>query len=157
MRIAEVGVAFCILTLAGLSSAEVPGSDRRDGGRVIAKFSTWTQLSFVTSTTVVPRTCAYITNVACKKRKKRSFGNLLKSMKVANADTDGVLEGSLASPRADGELDGSQRDPKIALTVWRSHTSTFTMIMTSTNLAITLSLSFACSIVGGNFPELCPA
>ncbi|KAF2350554.1 hypothetical protein FHG87_018692, partial [Trinorchestia longiramus] len=132
-----------------------PGSDRRDGGRVIAKFSTWTQLSFVTSTTVVPRTCATAMNaVACKKR-KRKLKTLFKDANELNLAFDGALEGSLASPKADGELDGSQRDPKIALTVWRSHTSTFTMIMTSTNLAITLSLSFACSIVGGNFPENC--
>lgn len=51
--------------------------------------------------------------------------------------------------------DGSQRDPRIALTVWTTVSSTYTITDTSTNSATTFSLSYYCTVNGASYPPAC--
>ncbi|MPC55309.1 hypothetical protein E2C01_049241 [Portunus trituberculatus] len=51
--------------------------------------------------------------------------------------------------------EGGERDPRIALTVWTTVSSTYTVTATSTNTATTFSLSFYCTVNGASFPPSC--
>ncbi|XP_018025350.1 uncharacterized protein LOC108680931 [Hyalella azteca] len=148
-----LAVAVSLMALLITCSAE--DGDRRDDARIIAVVSTWTQLSFVTSTTTKPYTCARLQNTAAC-RKRRSYRKALELPKSGSIDDIGA---SLTDPRmhanADTDANEGSRDPKLALTLWQSFTSTYTMLMTSTDTARTFSVSFFCSIVGGNFPPAC--
>ncbi|KAK4328782.1 hypothetical protein Pmani_000841 [Petrolisthes manimaculis] len=44
---------------------------------------------------------------------------------------------------------------RIALTVWTTTSSTFTITATSTNSATTFSISFFCTVNGASFPPAC--
>lgn len=48
-----------------------------------------------------------------------------------------------------------ERDPRIALTVRFTTTSTVTVTSTSVNSAITFSLSFFCTVNGASYPPAC--
>ncbi|KAF2350552.1 hypothetical protein FHG87_018690 [Trinorchestia longiramus] len=133
-----------------------------DDARVIAAISTWTQLSFVTSITTVPLTCnvAVENTMACKKKRRKSFRMVPKiDSKDFLQTVDGSMNTDTQTWPVEGnerqKIDDNERSGRLALTVWRSHTSTFTMIMTATNTALTFSVSFACTIMGASFPAPC--
>ncbi|XP_018007029.1 uncharacterized protein LOC108664847 [Hyalella azteca] len=149
------------------SSALSPRTVSPDDARLIAAISTWTQLSFVTSITTVPLTCtlAVQSTVACKKR--RRYGGRKFSL-IPNFNEESsvpAVDGSMnlvSSPASQDDLEANtedkndeERSGRLALTVWRSFTSTYTMIMTSTNNAVTFSVSIACTIQGASFPAPC--
>ncbi|XP_018007037.1 uncharacterized protein LOC108664856 [Hyalella azteca] len=151
-------IAVCLLALLFTCSAE--DGDRSDDARLFAAIRTLTQLSFVSTTTTVPYTCHLSLNTqACRKRRRfRKALDLPKerSDKIPyRSDLD--IVGSFADNHAIADTDDNEgsRDPKLALTLWQSFTSTYTIAVTTTNLLSTFSVSFFCSIVGGNFPPAC--
>ncbi|XP_018007042.1 uncharacterized protein LOC108664861 [Hyalella azteca] len=149
------------------SSVLSPRTVSPDDARLIAAISTWTQLSFVTSITTVPLTCnrAVQGTVACKKRRRyggRKFSLIPNFNDESSVPAvDGSINEGSSVARPDylvTDLDGKndeERSGRLALTVWRSFTSTYTMIMTSTNNAVTFSVSIACTIQGASFPAPC--
>ncbi|XP_018025358.1 uncharacterized protein LOC108680936 [Hyalella azteca] len=149
------------------SSALSPRTVSPDDARLIAAISTWTQLSFVTSITTVPLTCnrAVQGTVACKKRRRYGGRKFSLMPHLTDGSSAPAVDGSMnldASPAALDDLgaitedkNDEERSGRLALTVWRSFTSTYTMIMTSTNNAVTFSVSIACTIQGASFPAPC--
>lgn len=53
------------------------------------------------------------------------------------------------------EIADASRDPRIALTVWSTTSSTYTYTSKSTDTATTFSLSYFCTVIGFNFPPAC--
>nr|XP_053641411.1 uncharacterized protein LOC128695045 [Cherax quadricarinatus] len=122
-----------------------------DDARIIAARSTKTAISLTTSTTVTPYTCAFLTNAAvCQRRRYRRYSALTPDEASNGMDKiDGPLEGSLL------ESDPSNREGRIAITIWTTVTTIYTVTSTSINSATTFSLSFYCTVNGASFPPAC--
>ncbi|XP_050737967.1 uncharacterized protein LOC127009187 [Eriocheir sinensis] len=123
-----------------------------DDARIVAKRTTKTAVVLSTSTTTSPFTCAFRTNTqVCQRRSFRRF-NPINDDKVDN--TEMQLDGS--QDDATWQLDDdSQRESRIALTIWTTISSTYTITATSTNSATTFSLSYYCTINGASYPPSC--
>jgi len=156
--------SFHFFFLLALAVAAVNAKDAADDegreGRIVVTQSFKTVLTTTTSTTSVPSTCVKVDSAACKRRRRRSaFGT--KSLTIA--DNALSLDGSLASVGGDATkmvVDGKQqgisdREGRVAYSIWWTSTSTFTITSTST-LATTLTVSHQCSIVGATYPPDCP-
>ncbi|XP_027220247.1 uncharacterized protein [Penaeus vannamei] len=141
-------------------------SDARsdDDARVVAAYTTRTAIVLTTLTTTVPFTCAnqFGTNV-CQKRRYRRMVHIDKNLDAAD-DIDALLAGSKNAPdslddqeeaRLKRELADADRDPRIALTVWSTTSSTFTYTSESTNTGTTFSISYYCTAVGASLPPAC--
>ncbi|XP_042858777.1 uncharacterized protein LOC122244874 [Penaeus japonicus] len=149
--------------VAGVLALSHARSD--DDARVVAAYTTRTVITLTTLTTTVPYTCAnYFGANACQKRRYRRFNNIDKDL-TAGDDFDPILGSTLDSApeslddledaRLKRELADANRDPRIALTVWSTTSSTFTYTSESTNLSTTFSLSYYCTAVGASFPPAC--
>ncbi|XP_047473700.1 uncharacterized protein LOC125028298 [Penaeus chinensis] len=136
-----------------------------DDARVVAAYTTRTAVILTTLTTTVPLTCAnYFGTNVCQKRRYRRFTNIEKDLTTGD-DFDPLLGGSQnAVPdslddqedaRLKREIADASRDPRIALTVWSTTSSTFTYTSESTNASTTFSLSYYCTAVGASFPPSC--
>jgi len=145
----------CLLILIYAVEALTPEEERQRDARFVAVQSYITELAFTTSTTTISDTCyTSIATNACRRR------SLRRSLRLLDVEADPAFSldevaGSMGTGEPlDKEVDA--RSPRLlALTVWSSTTSTYTMLMTSTNTATKYSVSFYCSVVGGNFPPLC--
>ncbi|XP_045133183.1 uncharacterized protein LOC123517301 [Portunus trituberculatus] len=123
-----------------------------EDGRIVAKRTTKTAIVLTTSTTTTPFTCAFLTNnQVCQRRRFRRYQPIYDEKKH---DAAMVLDGSHGDDAWRME-EGGERDPRIALTVWTTVSSTYTVTATSTNTATTFSLSFYCTVNGASFPPSC--
>ncbi|XP_071522190.1 uncharacterized protein [Panulirus ornatus] len=149
MKWLVLGIFLVIFCLA-------EGRDSEDA-RVIATRSTKTAIILTTSTTTTPFTCALLTNAAtCQRRRYRRYTAINENHLQ---EDEALLDGSLADDeehsRSERDAPAEERDPRIALTIWTTSSSTFTVTSTSINTAITFSLSFYCTVNGVAFPPAC--
>lgn len=144
-----------LLLISMLHCSEGASHDR--DGRIIAAMSTFTKLTFSSSTTTISYTCATLVNTAaCGRRRRRS--TRIRSLKLTSDNAPTELSDSLAdspSVHPASSHNDSKRKGRIALTLWSSVTSTVTVLSTSINTLTTYSVSFWCSAVGGTFPPVC--
>ncbi|XP_042219969.1 uncharacterized protein LOC121864871 isoform X2 [Homarus americanus] len=137
------------ILLAVLSTTQ--GRNPEDG-KVVAAHTTRTAIVLTTSTTVRPFTCALATNPeVCQKRRFRRYSAIADQL----LENDGPsLDGSLLG-LVDQDSESSARKPRIALNIIFTTSSTYTVTATSTNRAITFSLSFFCTVNGASYPPAC--
>ncbi|MPC74688.1 hypothetical protein E2C01_069060 [Portunus trituberculatus] len=125
-----------------------------DNARVAAIVKT-TKTAFIltTSTTTTPFTCALYTNTAaiCQRRRSLRYVSLTDPNNMSNPVHGSMLD--LTNP--EDKDDVNERDPRIALSIHFTTTSTFTVTSTSINSAITFSLSFFCTVNGASYPPAC--
>ncbi|XP_068208417.1 uncharacterized protein [Palaemon carinicauda] len=127
-----------------------------EDGRLVAAYSTRTVLTLTTITSEHPLTCVVNPGIAnCGKRRFRRYRISIRG------DFDEKLAGLESSlDEEDLEIDekspsSSTRDGRIALTVWTTSSSTFTITSTSVNTSTTFSLSYYCTVAGASFPPAC--
>jgi len=153
-----IGVLLMLMCAASSANGSSGHStvSHREYARMFATYTTKTILSITTSTTTVAYTCASkIGTNQCSKRRFRKLAAIDLDKDMSKTVNDDILESSLLDtvvPEAD---DGSDRELRLALTIWSSTTSTFTLTSSSTNTSTTFSLSYYCSIAGINFPPAC--
>ncbi|KAK7080808.1 hypothetical protein SK128_003826 [Halocaridina rubra] len=164
MRLILVSSFLALLVL-------VKAENERDG-RIVVAYSTKTAYSITTSVTTIPLTCASTGNpVVCKKRRYRRYKNIiLPKSDLTGPDLDASHEEAVAGTGRDFESfmrdtdisnfdkdqDGSnRREGKIAVTVWTTRSSTFTVTSTSINSALTFSVSYFCTFNGANLAPAC--
>ncbi|XP_064077762.1 uncharacterized protein LOC135195461 [Macrobrachium nipponense] len=139
------------LTIFALLGTMCLGRDANDA-RIVAAYSTRTAITLTTITSVQPYTCFLYTNaVACQKRRLRRQKSLQQSIdEFADLNDKAILEGTVEEgSEAEGRaLDSKDRQGRIALTVWTTSSSTYTITSTSINTAVTYSLSYYCSVSG---------
>jgi len=158
MRIKRVRAILALCLLIGTVAAEIPTEDSPRSARFLAAYSTWTQVSFTTSTTTISDTCATaVATTACSGRKRR---RALRRLQVPGESEDLGLGASIGEApelvlSVDGEDTGARSARQYALTVWSSVTSTYTIVATSTNTATKYSVSFMCSVTSAAFPPSC--
>ncbi|KAK8403074.1 hypothetical protein O3P69_000948 [Scylla paramamosain] len=146
MRWLVLGVFVSICCLAS-------GRDS-DNARVAAIVRlTKTAYFLTTSTTTTPFTCAIATNTAavCQRRRNLRYVSLKDPTNMSNPIYGSMLD--LTSPEDVEAV--KERDPRIALSIRFTTTSTFTVTSTSINSAITFSLSFFCTVNGASYPPAC--
>ncbi|XP_047741259.1 uncharacterized protein LOC108664848 [Hyalella azteca] len=132
----------------------------KERGRFLGALSTITHLTFVTTTSTIPYTCyTSFATVNCGRRKRSNSQQPRQDSWLPAAPE---LSGSLseAGPEvqtrvAVAEEYVGERKGRFAVTVWTSVTTTYTIIMTATNLSITYSVSILCSVPGATFPNAC--
>merc|ERR1712198_144379 len=142
------------LLLAAVVAGALVASDARseDDARIVAAYSTRTVVTLTTLTSTVPLTCAvYFGAAVCQKPRFRRFSNIDEDL-MAGDDLNPLLEGTLdmkpdalddmEEARAKREAVEAGRDPRIALTVWSTTSSTYT-------------LSYYCTAVGASMPPAC--
>ncbi|XP_068208617.1 uncharacterized protein [Palaemon carinicauda] len=141
------------------------GEDREDNqrlsnleARIVAAYSTRTVLTLTTTTTTAVSTCnqAAGTN-ACQKRRIRRFSKLTNVNQEEDSslvDLQSALE-EVSESDKNSAAAGAARDGRIALTIWTTTSSTYTVTTTSTNTSTTFSVSYYCSIAGGNLFGSC--
>ncbi|XP_045605938.1 uncharacterized protein [Procambarus clarkii] len=123
-----------------------------DDARIVAKRSTKTAIILTTSTTIRPYTCALTVNApVCQRRRFKRYTPIEDERIIANEAAQ--LEGSLAEYEKGANTDF--REPRIALTFISTTSSTYTVTVTSTNTAITFSLSYYCTVNGASYPPRC--
>ncbi|XP_066964586.1 uncharacterized protein [Macrobrachium rosenbergii] len=135
------------------------GRDANDA-RIVAAYSTRTALTLTTITSVQPYTC--VVNPATtpcqgrKIRRRQSTGLIAEDDSLAGDDTT-LLDSTFEDPLSpEGRAANSaNRQGRIALTVWTTSSSTYTVTSTSINSATTYSLSYYCSINGFPYPPTC--
>ncbi|XP_018025354.1 uncharacterized protein LOC108680935 [Hyalella azteca] len=149
----SVLLAFVVFRLSGAQLDE-------ERGRFLGALSTITHLSIVTTTSTIPYTCYTSFATTTCGRRKRSLGQLLPH--DGRLPTAPALSGSLSEAAhvvqtraAVTEEHVGERKGRFAVTVWTSVTTTYTMIMTTTNLSTTYSVSILCSVAGATFPNTC--
>ncbi|XP_064077761.1 uncharacterized protein LOC135195460 [Macrobrachium nipponense] len=123
--------------------------------RIVAAYSTRTVITLTTTTATAVSTCNQASGTnACQKRRIRRFNKLsnVDQEEDGQADLQSALE---EVPQGDASSVGSSREGRIALTIWTTTSSTYTITTTSTNTSTTLSISYYCSIVGGNMFGSC--
>ncbi|XP_071522188.1 uncharacterized protein [Panulirus ornatus] len=122
-----------------------------DDARIAASRTTKTAIVLTTSTTVTPFTCALATNAAaCQRRRYRRYSDLLlQDYGQERQDIDGSLSEVVENEPSD------DRDPRLAIRIISTVSSTFTVTSTSINSAITFSLSFFCTVNGAMLPPAC--
>ncbi|XP_069978457.1 uncharacterized protein [Penaeus vannamei] len=134
MKWIVVALVVCVATTS-------MGREEEDG-RLVARFSTRTLVSVITTTATVPQHCILgVDTPTCTNRRRR------RDLVPITAETDdrSLLEGSQElSERV--ERDVEDRDPRVGFTLWKTVTSTFTYTSTSTDTATTVSASFVCSV-----------
>ncbi|XP_071522185.1 uncharacterized protein [Panulirus ornatus] len=148
MKWLAVGSLLCLLCLAQGREAE--------DGRLIAARSTKTAIVLTTSTTAAPFTCALATNAAaCQRRRYRRYS----SLNTHTLAADGLLLDGSMDDDVVGEGGGrplaNPREGRVALVVWTTLSSTFTVTATSINSSTTFSLSFFCTVNGAALPPAC--
>ncbi|KAF2357731.1 hypothetical protein FHG87_011513 [Trinorchestia longiramus] len=125
--------------------------------RVIAARSTLTAISITSTTTTVPYTCyTAIDTAICRKRRSRNPDSIsLRSM--FSGEPNSRLDSSVNERFSftNGDESTAQQRPKLAFTLWTTSTSPFTYTITSTNAAVTFSVSFMCTFPGQFFPPAC--
>ncbi|XP_042857946.1 uncharacterized protein LOC122244176 [Penaeus japonicus] len=134
-----------------------------DDARVVAAFSTRTVVTLTTVTTTVPLTCAsFFGTMSCQKRRVRRLVKMSDHDIATNGDFDPLVQSTLDdAPEGLDHLEDQRfrhalaRDPRIALTIWSTSSSTFTYTSESTDLGTTFSLSYYCTAVGASFPPAC--
>ncbi|XP_071522191.1 uncharacterized protein [Panulirus ornatus] len=144
------------------------GSAHGDEERFLAQKQTTTILRVTTSTTTVPLTCALtVSSNVCSAKRRRRVATITKLNPEALGDTlslSGSVDEELrreARPAAGGIFDvvdgikapGPQ--PHLALKIWSSVYSTFTVTTTTTDSSTTFSLFFMCSVAGATLPPAC--
>merc|ERR1719167_770011 len=150
---------FFVLGLAVLALLGTTQARNEEDGRVVAAYSTMTAIVLSTSTTTVPYTCAILPGtVGCQRRRYRRFMNIDRDLTPAE-ELSPLLEGTMDTPpEALDETDEARfkraaegdREPRIALTVWTTTSSTFTFTSESVNSSTTFSLSYFCTVVGAD-------
>jgi len=153
-------VYVAALALLGVAAVYGAGDDDEQlqrQQRILAAYSTRTVFSMTTTTVTSLFTCgsAWSTGTCLAGRKMRRY--LAMNDESLNMEQlDGDLSGSLSDDTIAGDSEaGADREGRIALTVWSTTTTPYTWTSTSTNTATTLSLSYWCSIIGGNYPPSC--
>ncbi|XP_066962108.1 uncharacterized protein [Macrobrachium rosenbergii] len=139
------------LTIFALLGTMCLGRDANDA-RIVAAYSTRTAITLTTITSVQPYTCFLNTNaVSCQKRRLRRQKFFKHPVdEFSDIDDKTALDGTFTEDQlAEGKgLDSQDRQGRIALTVWTTSSSTYTITSTSINTAITYSLSYYCSVSG---------
>ncbi|XP_064077763.1 uncharacterized protein LOC135195462 [Macrobrachium nipponense] len=135
------------------------GRDANDA-RIVAAYSTRTAITLTTITSVQPYTCAFaVTTTPCQGRRmyRREFLGMFPEDDSLAGDDKTLLDSTFEDPLiSEGRaLDSADRQGRIALTVWTTSSSTYTITSTSTNFATTYSLSYYCSINGFPYPPSC--
>ncbi|XP_045605588.1 uncharacterized protein [Procambarus clarkii] len=134
-------LALCLL------STPTHGRSEEDA-RIVAARSTKTAISFTTSTTVTPYTCALVINAkVCQRRRYKRYSSV-NNWGLENDYEE--LHGSVPELSSSGGREG-----RIALTIWSTTTSVYTVTTTSINSSTTFSVSFYCTVNGASFPPLC--
>ncbi|KAF2344405.1 hypothetical protein FHG87_024839 [Trinorchestia longiramus] len=106
------------------------------------------KLKVVLSTT--PYTCVVASStVACAGRRRRRSSSHLK-LSVGLTDTNRNLEGSLDAQALKDSMDQESRTPRKFLTVWTTRFSTKTVTSYVTDRGVSVSVSAACTVAGGN-------
>ncbi|XP_068208614.1 uncharacterized protein [Palaemon carinicauda] len=133
------------------------GRDANDA-RIVAAYSTRTAITLTTITSVQPYTCyLFTTTFACQKRRLRRQ-KPENALLEASLDEDKLLlDGTFDDPEGgpEGRALNQDRKGRIALTVWTTSSSTYTITSTSINTATTFSLSYYCSINGFPYAPAC--
>ncbi|XP_037775723.1 uncharacterized protein LOC119572861 [Penaeus monodon] len=145
-------VALLVLGVAAVSHAK---DDSGDAARILANYSLKTFISFSTSVTTVPYTCARNFNSAvCQKRRMRRIRNPI-DLDAKEVHASVPLESTLDETLEDDSVPDAIRKQRLGLTIWLTSSSTYTITSTSTNSSTTFSLSYYCSIVGANLAPSC--
>ncbi|XP_066964601.1 uncharacterized protein [Macrobrachium rosenbergii] len=147
------------LVVFALLGAVCLGRDENDA-RIVAAYSTRTAITLTTITSVQPYTCAFsVTNTPCQGRRmrRREALGLGPEDDALAGDDKTLLDSTFEDPlSSEGRAqDSADRQGRIALTVWTTSSSTYTITSTSINSATTYSLSYYCSINGFPFPPAC--
>ncbi|XP_066962123.1 uncharacterized protein [Macrobrachium rosenbergii] len=162
-RIPLNAVPLNLLIFEMCKSLHFTGEEEEDSARlsslearIVAAYSTRTVITLTTTTATAVSTCNQASGTnACQKRRIRRFN------KLSNVDQE--EDGHLADlqsaleevPEGEPSNASSPREGRIALTIWTTTSSTYTITTTSTNTSTTLSISYYCSIVGGNMFGSC--
>ncbi|CAL4060847.1 unnamed protein product, partial [Meganyctiphanes norvegica] len=145
---------FVLLGLLAFINGQSEDVAERKGRGILAAYRTQTVLSVTTATTTVPLTCySTINQAACSRRRHRRVAQINELTYNLN-DADNLL-GSLDDLERETRDVDSDREGRLALTIWSTTSSTFTFTSTSTDSATTFSVSFYCSIAGASFPAMC--
>ncbi|XP_050737969.1 uncharacterized protein LOC127009189 [Eriocheir sinensis] len=126
------------------------GRDSEDARVAAVVRTTKTAYFLTTSTTTTPFTCALGTNIAvCQRRKFHRYASI--NQRIDGHET--IVDGSMMDLVDEEPI--YEREPRIALTMRFTTTSTLTITSTSINRALTFSLSFFCTINGASYPPAC--
>lgn len=153
MRLIFLAIALLAVALA-TGSEDSSSSDKN--ARILAAYSTRTIVSLSTTTVTSAYTClSKVSATGCLGRKMRRYKKLMNEEELDSGDRlrfreEKSLEGSvntddLLVDTSVQESDDDMREGRIALTVWSTTTSSYTVTSTSTNKSTTLSLSYWCS------------
>merc|ERR1711872_224045 len=149
-------IAVLVLALAGGGWCR----DEEDGRLLVAAYTTRTDTTVSSTTVTVLYTCGLTYNaVACSGRRRRRRTPLAMEgqLKEDWEAGGGLLLDSGLNPVEEFQSDqaGSNREGRIALTVWTTSSTTFTFTSTSTNSATTVSLSYYCSFANAAVIPAC--
>lgn len=130
-------------------------------GRIVAAQSRKTITTITTSVTSVPTTCfTAFSTAACRRKRRSTFLSSDRKIKhafvrgVEENPESGALDSSLGSDLQVREDGSSDKEGKLAYTVWWSTSSTYTVTSYANN-GITVSVSYFCSVAGGSYPDMC--
>ncbi|KAK3849954.1 hypothetical protein Pcinc_043314 [Petrolisthes cinctipes] len=135
----------------GFMSVVVEGREKEDG-RIIAAYSTRTAFVISSTTTTVFFTCERLNNGdACQRRRFKRYSIMDFSDHDRHSRPFGTREldpseGDFLTPSPINEEVNNREGRLVALTIWTTTSSTFTITATSTDNATTFSLSFFCTI-----------
>ncbi|XP_047473707.1 uncharacterized protein LOC125028303 [Penaeus chinensis] len=155
-----LSLALCVLAATSVSARE------EDNLRFLAKYTTTTAIVLSTLTSTVPYTCYNnLNDQVCLGRRLRRLVKMedleaehSESMSLDGSQGDSVaeLDELERDVRAAGdEDDESARDGRVALVVWSTSSSTYTITSKSTNSSTTFSLSYYCTAVGAPMAPAC--
>nr|XP_045605589.1 uncharacterized protein LOC123762892 [Procambarus clarkii] len=143
MKWVAQGVFLTILCLAH-------GRESSDAKLLVAAYSTKTAYFLTTSTTTTPYTCAFkVQTQVCQRRRFKRYSSVDDVVVRDLSPLEGTLEDAI-----EGDAK-NKRNPRIALTIWSTTTSTYTVTSTSINSATTFSLSFYCTVSGASALPVC--
>ncbi|XP_042857947.1 uncharacterized protein LOC122244177 [Penaeus japonicus] len=145
-----------LVFVVGVATASRGKDSHEDAGKILAVYSQTTSISFSTSITTVPYTCArYFATTVCQKRRFRRVPSDIELSDAAEQLGSVALESTLGDTLDDDTASDALREQRLALTIWSTSSSTYTITSTSTNSSTTFSLSYYCSVVGANFAPSC--
>ncbi|RXG51190.1 hypothetical protein Avbf_03251 [Armadillidium vulgare] len=119
------------------------------------RVTTFTDYSFSTKT-IYPQCVSSVSTVLCSGKKRRKRMTNMDDIPKDNSRSDlTVVEGTLADSEKKVEIPPaeSDREGRLAFTVWTTTRTTSTATVKYTNTSTTLSLFYACTVGNVEFPS----